>query len=263
MQFIDINCMIGEWGYKKLRFKTAAELNLEMERLKIEKAFVFDSRAWLYDPNKGNEMLIQSINGYSNLIPVYVLTSLIDQEFGGKDRISALLKENNVGAVRLFPLDHTYTLNSWNIDKLYSIADEASIPIMLDCREDGGTLDNYFSMIYNIASTYVNTPIILLTIGYRNLRILYDLFEKCPNIFVDTSTFITYRGIEDVVKNFGSERILFGTRMPFIDGGVSVGRLIYAEIDQKDKENIAYRNILGMMKKNKLYNGKADRGCDL
>lgn len=131
---------------------------------------------------------------------------------------------------------------------------EIKIPVLIECREMRGTINPWFNQIYEIAKEFPNVPIILLTIGYRSLRILYELFEECMNIFMDTSTFITYHGLEEVVKLYGSERILFGTRMPFIEGGVSVGRIIYADISQEDKDNIAQRNIIRLMENCTLNN---------
>ena len=254
MKFIDVNCMIGEWIYKDLRFKDVQCLRAEMQRLRIEKSMVFDSRAWLYDPKVGNSMLLQTTSMYKELIPVIVLTPLIDQEFGSKESIYEYLKENKIGAIRIFPTDHNFTLNLWNIEKMFTITNEICMPVLLEGREREGTIDKYFTQIYEIAKTFKNTPLILLSVGFRNLRTLYNLFDSCPNIFIDTSTFLTYRGIEDVIKYFGSERIVFGTRMPFLEAGVSVGRIIYADISNKVKENIAYNNIYRMLHSNKLIN---------
>jgi uncharacterized protein len=256
MEFIDVNCMLGKWGYGNLHFSNAVELSEEMKRLGINQALVFDSRSWLYDPKSGNYMLLTETVDYDNLIPVMVLTSLIDQEFGGRQYLYDFMMKNHIGAVRLFPNDHNYTLNPWNVDKLFSAAEEMCIPVFIEGRPVEGTTDAYYSQIYELSRVYKNTPIILLTTGYRSSRIICELMDKCPNFYIDTSTFINFRGIEDTVKNFGSERILFGSRMPFIEAGASLGRVIYADIKRQDKENIASRNIKRLLNNNKLFTPK-------
>jgi len=204
--------------------------------------------SWLYDLKSGNEAVVDETKDFKGtLIPVISLSPLIDHEFGGRDNIIDFIKKNGVGAVRLFPNDHNYTLHLWNCDRLFSLLDELRIPVLIECRPIEGSIDGYFDKIVGIARTYNHTPIILLTTGYRSLRIIYEMLDKCRNIYIDTSTFLTYRGIEDVTKLFGSERIMFGTRMPFIEGGVSVGRVIYADISEEDKEKIAFRNILRLL----------------
>ena len=253
MEFFDINCMIGEWGFGNLHFKSAGELSEEMGRLGIGRALVFDSRSWLYDPKYGNDILVEETRGYDRLIPVMAVTSLVEHEFGGEDHVYNYIMENQIGAVRLFPNDHGYTLHSWNTGRLFSLLNEIHMPVFLECRPVDGAIDCLYGQICEIASQYRDTPIVLLSAGYRSLRILYELFDKCPNIYIDTSTFITYRGIEDVVKHFGAGRILFGTRMPFMEGGVSVGRLIYADIALEEKEHIASVNIQRLLNDMKLF----------
>lgn len=252
MVFADVNCMIGEWTYKALRFAKPDELMSEMRRLGISKAMVFHSRSWLLDIKTGNDTIVDIVKPDSDtLIPVIALTPLIDQEFGGKEALTGFMKKNRVGAVRLFPMDHNYLLNPWNVDKLFSLLEELKIPVLIEGRGLGGGIDEYFPHIHDLAGRYKNLDIIMLTVGYRGLRIIYQLLDKHSNIHLDTSTFITYRGIEDVVRNFGAERILFGSRMPFIDGGVSVGRIIYADISDTDKEKIAGGNLFNMLENNK------------
>lgn len=260
MQYIDVNCMIGEWGFSDLHFKSAQELLEEMERLGISKSLVFNSRSWLYAPAAGNEAIVNELEGYPNLLPVMALTPLIDQEFGGKDAIYDFIKRNNIAAVRLFPFDQNFTLNVWNVEKLFSILDEICMPVLIESRGIYGGIDPHYSSIYEIASNFSNTPIILLNVGYRSLRILYELFSRCENIYADTSTFIAYRGIEDAVTNFGSGKLVFGTRMPFMEGGVSLGRLIYSDISSEDKENIASGNITRILNSNKLLHQQLKEG---
>lgn len=256
MKFFDINSMVGEWGFSNLRFKTTDELLKEMDRLGIEKSLVFNSNSWLYAPVPGNETIIEQAKTSKRLMPLMVLTPLIDQEFGGKDSLLEFIKENNIAAARLFPIDQNFTLNLWNVEKMFSILDEIQMPVMIESRQVLGSIDRYFDQIFEIAQVFKNTPIILLNVGYRTPRTLYEMMERCPNVYVDTSTFIAFRAIEDAVKYFGSKRILFGTRMPFIDGGVSVGRVLYSDISLDDKENIAYKNIVNILGKHKLLNLK-------
>ena len=65
---------------------------------------------------------------------------------------------------------------------------------------------------------------------------------------MDTATFLTHGGYEEVVKRFGSERLLFGSHMPFTEPGSSAAAILYADIDDKDKKNIAYKNFNRLFK---------------
>lgn len=256
MKFLDINCMIGEWGFERLRFKTGDELTAIMGKLGIEKAVVFDSKAWLCDITTGNRAVIAETQKHENLVPAMVLTPLINQEFGGKNKLLDYMEANGVGAVRLFPVDHNYTMHLWNVRKLFSLLNEIRIPVLLECREMKDGIMHLLGDICEVAGAFPDTPIVLLTPGYRSMRIFLELFEAYKNIYIDTSTFITYHGIEEITRLYGSERILFGTRMPFIDAGVSVGRIIYADISDEEKENIAYGNAARLIENCSFFKGR-------
>ena len=54
--------------------------------------------------------------------------------------------------------------------------------------------------------------------------------------------------IEDLVRRVGSDRILYGTDMPWFDEYQAVGGVVSADISEDDMRNILYRNaesILG------------------
>lgn len=244
--------MLGEWANKKLRFSEADGLLAEMDRLEISKALVFHSITWQDDINSGNTAVVNAVKGHTDrLVPVMALTPLIEEEFGGRQAVIDFIRNNHIGAVRLFPMDHNFTFDLWSVDRLFSVLDELNMLVLIEGRGLSGSIDTYYSQLYELAREYKNIDFVFLTVGYRNLRTIYGLFDKCTNIHIDTSTFITFRGIEDTVRHYGSERILFGSRMPFLEAGVSVGRLVYSGLKPADKENIAYRNAQRLLGRNK------------
>lgn len=249
MDFIDINCVIGPWTYGNLFIKDTGSLIREMDRLGIKFSFVFDSRSWLNEIVSGNRMIVEEAGKHSDrLIPVIVLTPLIEKEFHD---LRDFMKANPIGAVKLFPMQHNYTLNIWNVEKLFSMLEELQIPVLIDAWGFEETAGPYFQQVFELANHYKALDIIMLKTGYGSLRIIYEMFDRCANIHMDISTFNTFHGIKDIVRYFGSGRILFGSAMPFIEGGVAAGRLIYADISEKDKQAIAYGNALALIRKNR------------
>ena len=48
--------------------------------------------------------------------------------------------------------------------------------------------------------------------------------------------------VENLVNRVGSERLLFGTDMPWFDEYQAVGGVLSADISENDMRNILYRN---------------------
>ena len=58
-----------------------------------------------------------------------------------------------------------------------------------------------------------------------------------------------YQRIEKLVASVGSERLLYGTDLPWFDEYQAVGGVLSAEISEDDMRNILYRNADGIMGK--------------
>jgi hypothetical protein len=66
---------------------------------------------------------------------------------------------------------------------------------------------------------------------------------RLPNVYVDTSlTWVSY--MLDYIKNFGSDRIIFGTDWPFGEVQTQVTRIKILPISSRDKHKILEENAL-------------------
>ncbi len=64
-----------------------------------------------------------------------------------------------------------------------------------------------------------------------------------PNVFYELTAVPIVRGyLEDIVRCAGSERVLFGTDLPWFDTMHGVGTVLGADITDEDRLNIFYRN---------------------
>lgn len=238
MRFFDCNCMIGKWHEKHLIFDTAEGLLRQMERFRISEALVCHTHSWQSDPVEGNITLAACIADYPRLRPVLVLTPLLDQEFGGTAALARLVREHRFAAIRLFPKDQHFTLLPFNVGKIFDFAQQMGLPVMVDSEQ----LDGQYGALYDLLRLFPKVPVILINPHYRTFRVLYDLFAQCPNLYGDMTTFKGFDAVEHFVSQFGSERLLFATNMPFVEGSLNVGRLLYSDISDMDRENLAFRN---------------------
>ena len=69
------------------------------------------------------------------------------------------------------------------------------------------------------------------------------LARDFPNIFLELTALFDDRGIiEKFVNEAGSDRMLFGTDLPWFDPHQAVGVLLNADITDSDRHNICHRN---------------------
>jgi len=77
-----------------------------------------------------------------------------------------------------------------------------------------------------------------------------ELIKERPNLVAELTAVMDNRGaIENLCEVVGSERILFGTDVPWFDTHHGVGAVLSADITDDDRRNIFYRNGNRLLKK--------------
>lgn len=96
--------------------------------------------------------------------------------------------------------------------------------------------------LMNMAKEFPHVNILLGHSGIREEDIYAQAVRECDNIYLETcSSFAWYGLMERLVAMAGSERVLFGTDMPFLSPDQQIGRVLFARITDEDK-----RKILGL-----------------
>ena len=77
----------------------------------------------------------------------------------------------------------------------------------------------------------------------RAVNAAVDLARTFENLYLELTAVFDDRGVlEKYVREAGSDRMLFGTDLPWFDPHQAVGALLSAEISDEDRHNICHRN---------------------
>ncbi len=252
LTFFDANCMVGKWSAYSERFPLGRQaLIREMDKYKIEKALVYSAQSREYHPVVGNEALMEGIEGDNRLYPSWSALPHFSDEMPSPEEFIGLMKEKKVRSVRLFPDDsvHRFSLEEWSMGRLFDRLEEARVPVFLDFTNLSFNGDDFSAdSIYSICHHHPNLPVIILQPGYRTCRTLFPLLDRFNNLYVEISRFLVHRGVEYICKNFGPERLIFGTKLPHQSPGLAVTMVVYANISQEEKRMIAGGNLERLLK---------------
>jgi hypothetical protein len=240
---------VGRVGYPHLfDIPDAAGLTKEMATAGVEEALVYHTIARDADPALGNSRLMEEIKGHPELHPVWVVLPHHTAEMPPPAKLLPEIAARGVRAVRMFPTKthHSYSLADWSAGELLSALEEARVPVFIDAEIIP------WEEVRVLLKTYPHLPLVMANCNYRQNRFLYPLFEKFPNLYVETSWFMGAGAVEDVVERFGSRPLLFGTNMPRYTGTAGVALIAYADIGRKDKEAIAGGNIRKILEETQL-----------
>lgn len=149
------------------------------------------------------------------------------------------IRDKKVLGIKIHSVCHEYDINEY-ADKIFSFANELGCLVLMHP-------DKILDMI-QYADKYPNMKLIIAHLGSLE-HIEAIKCAKHGNIYTDTSGGASNLNnvVEYAVEKVGSEKIFFGTDN--YSCAFQVGRIQYANISNKDKENIFYNNAKACFKK--------------
>jgi hypothetical protein len=233
---IDINCFFGPLVNSKIQLTKITDLK-PMMKVGIKKIFITSTDAVQYDVKEGNKVIVNLAKQHNYLFPVVVFPLDIGhigdvQSF--LDIATSLCRLQITNESEIDQQDrtlHRFLAGFSDIGRGVLVAYSPNIHYLIDC----------------IAKKYPKLSFILTGINYPQIRTAFSLFERHKNVFMETSYFQLYRGLEYLIKKIGAERILFGTNSPFYTYQSAVLKLKKADISQKDNRLIANDNIIRIL----------------
>ena len=233
--FFDMNCSIGGKNvlvpgvcYEKDSVKKT------LESINVKRAFCSHNGAALNGDFESNRILNKEIGNDQFFLPSYTLIVNNGKE-NAVEEFEKILKEDNVKLMNINNLIQGYSLDLFTMSDYFDVMDSLSlcVNIPFGCVSDG--------WLDEVLSCYKNMNIILNSYGFTNRINVRKLMKKHNNFILDTTYGIT-EGIESIVNEFGSERIVFASYAPETSPLGFAGRVILSSLSREAKDNIAYKN---------------------
>ncbi|MGQ9650518.1 MAG: amidohydrolase family protein [Phycisphaerae bacterium] len=247
MMRVDINACFGHWPYWDLPHKTAEDLVRLMDGNGIEKAAVLSLRGVLVDWRAGNDETLAAAGRHAGrLIPVATLSPFMD---GDGDEVQRLADAGMRG-VRLYPLFHSYPLDSEFTNDVCRAAAGRRIPVMIPTRP----IMNWrfktvaIESIGALATRHPSTTFIISGPNYLiEYRALVKVMKQCSNVHYEISCLQGFNSVANLVEQVGVDRVLFGTGAALNYPACNVAKLDHAELSPQQRETIAARNALRIL----------------
>lgn len=240
-ELFDCEASFGIGGYKRETTPvTKEEMLSKFDRYGIDSALMRYEYASTGNARMGNLELCEVIKNDARLFPVWYAIPHHTGEFPAPAELARLMTENGVKMISL-PAGN-WTVAEWSCGELFNMLSEHKIPLLLPLSRVGD-----FNAVHNILKAHKELRVILTGVGYTVMRDVYPLLSMFPNLYISTSLYRGFEGIEDTVERFGATRLVFGSGMPNVSGASSVALLTYARISDEDKALIGSGNIKRML----------------
>ena len=259
MKFFDCNVMIGEAVVPiPNAILDARTLLAEMDRLDIAQALFFHY-AFTMDQKKDiNRLTLEAARQSNRLVPTWVLSTAVTR-MGEKleDQVGRML-DSGVKAARIFldegPSAGPLILKLYMLEDVYARMNQHRIPLLIpdEYLHAQPTLSSLipqasYDDIETICRSFPDLPIVLLQPPYNSQQALLTLAQRHKNFYFSMPIYGLFRELENTARMIGADRMLFGSNMPVHDPSLGIGMILYAELNDRDKQLMAGGNLARLL----------------
>ena len=204
------------------------------------KSLFFCGHHALFDPINGEEFNRQSVRKYPDRLRAY---HIIHSRFPDPEKAIEEVDDNPdvyagfkiLGDYNRFPISDPIHA------PYYEYLNKTGKLLLLHTW--GGSENDGCKEVEKIAKEYPDITIICGHSFFGEQKEGIEATKKYPNVYYELTAIPIVRGyLEDIVKSAGSERVLFGTDLPWFSTIHGVGAVLGADITDEDRLNIFYRN---------------------
>mgnify|MGYP005833779079 CR=1 FL=1 len=246
LEFFDCDVIVGRRNVVPAdSFWDVASIRAAMERFNVTRAVIYHTVSEGGDAQRGNALADAEAEAVDNFLSSWVLGPPIPGEWPRPRRVVRNLLKSGARIARLISHAHLYPISVAMLEELLTELELRRVPLFVHSATVHCWTDQTdWRGLGEICEAFPHLPVVALRTGLRTTRPLYRMLERWPNFHVEFSPMTSnYRGLEHMVKNFGSERIIFGSIMPEYSPAIPVTQILYADLSKKDKRNIAGENL--------------------
>jgi len=213
----------------------ADDLVEEMDRVGVEKMMVSHNVVVTSsEPRWGNDEVLKAMERYPERILGYAICCPKTEQTGLTEIRRAV--DAGMSGIKLH-LSAGTPYDSDLYEPVWAFAAERKLPVLLH------TWGDKIEGMEPTLSRWNDIPILLGHAGSGNLEGYVKVARNCPHVFLETCFSASpYGVVEYFVKELGAERIVWGSDAPWMSIGHQIGRVLFADISDADKETILVHN---------------------
>ena len=165
--------------------------------------------------------------GYVAATPYYSQTKDFEEYF----------KNPNMLGIKIHALCQETEIDDERYSEAYDFANKNKLPVLFHTWNDYEV-----EKVAAVAKKYPDAPMIIghsAVTEYTSKLVVIKACRENDNVYADTAISTTYDGaVEWIVDKVGSDKILYGSDLPFFDARQGFGRVAMSRLSDGDKEKI-------------------------
>lgn len=209
-----------------------------MDRMGVNAICVSSNMALESDNHLGNQLTIDATKRHPGRIFGYAVPTPWYEDPSFEELI---IQNPGILGIKIHAAFQKSSIDNPGYTQAYEIANKRKLPILFHAWNV-----DFVMLAANVASTYKDATIILGHSGFTDYRAklaAIEAIKKNDNVLVDTAISATYDGsIEWIVSKVGSDRVLYGSDLPYFDCRHTLGKIALSKLSESDKLKILGEN---------------------
>jgi len=224
----------------------AADMIRTMDECGV-RMLAFSHHHALHSPELGNRLAVEAVRRYPDRLRAYCVINpnypaQVEADLAALDD---LIPDVFVG-LKFLSDYHGVALTDERCRPAWEYAEERGL-LVLAHTWGGSALDGP-RVVREVAERYPRVKLLLGHSCHGEWDEAVALARDFSNVYLELTAVFDDRGVlEKFVREVGSERLLFGTDLPWFDPHQAVGALLSADIDDEDRHNICHRNAEALL----------------
>ncbi len=238
---IDIHGHMGNWSGIYFPYAEPDQMIDRMDMAGVQ-LVVFSHHSGLASPEVMNEPAVQAVRQYPDRLKAYctinpLYPEIVKRELDSYDKLDGIYVGIKLhGDFHDMPYDHPTYAHIWEF------ANEKELLVLIHTWAASGNCNG--QIVRRIAEKYSRVRLIMGHSLHDDWDSAVELANDFNNVFLDLCAVLDERSgvLEKFVNEAGSEKVFFGTDIPWFGFHYYIGAVLAADITDKDRRNILYCN---------------------
>ncbi len=194
----------------------------------------------LVDPERGNAEMAEVISRFPERFRAYLglnpnYPDQLKQQLERFDDLPGFV------GLKFLSDYHKYPITGDNYRPALEFAEQRRLPILMHTW--GSSAYDSPQHVAELAGRHPGVRLLMGHSGHGDWQGTIKTAREHDNVYLELCAAYAVRGVVDAfVARIGSERILFGTDLPWFDPHYGIGCVLMARISDEDRHNILHRN---------------------
>jgi len=236
---IDTHTHFGPYAGIYFPKVTAEQMIDTMDRCGV-KYVISTPHMALVDSDRGNRLTAELVQKYPDRFKGYWA---VNPNYPGRTEkdLARLHQFNEFVGFKFLSDYHKVPINDERYTPVLEYAQQHELPILMHTWGHSG-FDGPV-LVEQLAQKYPDVKLIMGHAGFGQWDKAIQVAKEHPNVYLELTAAYSVRGaIDTMVAGAGSEKIIFGTDLPWFDPHYGIGCVLFARISEQDRHNILHKN---------------------